>query len=340
MTATHDTRGNVEATVVESTRPFDASVLDIDCEAVVDGLVRDIRKTTGPLLKRRGLVLGVSGGIDSAVCAALAVRALGPQRVCALLMPEQDSSSETTPLGELVCSSLGLTPILEDISPVLAGAGSYERRDEAIRRIFPQFGDDWRVKLVVADGLLDTGRVNYFKLVVQSPDGEQFEQRAPLDVYFQVVAATNMKQRTRKMIEYYHAERLNYAVLGTPNRLEFDLGFFVRGGDGLSDAAPIAHLYKSQVYALAEFMDVPSAVRSQPPSTDTYSLPQTQEEFYFALPYGQMDLLLWAHTNAVDPERVATTLKLTPAQVEHGYRDIEAKQRKSASLRLPPVVLK
>ncbi|HEY8524285.1 MAG TPA: NAD(+) synthase [Acidimicrobiales bacterium] len=305
---------------------FDRDVLRIDAEAVATDVAAAIRRHTNQL-KRRGLVVGVSGGVDSAVCAALAVRAVGPDRVTALLMPEADSDPESTERGELLCKALGIDHVVEDIAPALEALGCYRRRDAAIRRVFPDFGPGWRQKIALAEGLLDRDRVSYFTLVVESPAGERSSQRMPTDVYLEVVAATNMKQRTRKLMEYFHAEARNYAVLGTPNRLEYELGFFVRGGDGLADLKPIAHLYKTQVYELARHLDVPEEISSQPPSTDTYSLPQTQEEFYFALPYAEMDLLLWAWHHGVPAAEAAPVMGLEPEQVERVYRDIVAKRR-------------
>jgi NAD+ synthase len=278
-------------------------------------------------LLRRGVVVGVSGGVDSAVCAALACRALGPDRVLAVLMPEADSDPASTERGRELCDQLGLKYEVEDIAPALAALGCYRRRDAAIRRIFPDYGDGWRQKITLAEGLLDRDRVSYFNLTVAAPDGTQQTARMPTDVYLEVVAATNMKQRTRKLIEYFHAEARNYAVLGTPNRLEYELGFFVRGGDGLADLKPIAQLYKTQVYTLAAHLELPPSIQGQPPSTDTYSLPQTQEEFYFALPYDQMDLLLWAWNHDVPSSEAADVMGLASDQVERVYRDVVAKRR-------------
>lgn len=305
---------------------FDRDVLRIDAEAVATEIAAAVRRQTNDL-KRRGLVVGVSGGVDSAVCAALAVRAVGRDRVTALLMPEADSDPASTERGELLCKALGIDYEVEDIAPALDALGCYRRRDDAIRRVFPDFGPGWRQKIALAEGLLDRDRVSYFTLVVESPAGERWSQRMPTDVYLEVVAATNMKQRTRKLMEYFHAEARNYAVLGTPNRLEYELGFFVRGGDGLADLKPIAHLYKTQVYELARHLDVPDEISSQPPSTDTYSLPQTQEEFYFALPYAEMDLMLWAWHHGVPAAEAAPVMGLEPEQVERVYRDIVAKRR-------------
>ena len=188
-------------------------------------------------------------------------------------------------------------------------------------------GDGWRQKISLAEGMLDTDRISYFNLTVAVPDGTLQTERMPTDVYLTVVAATNMKQRTRKLIEYTHADARNFAVLGTPNRLEYELGFFVRGGDGLADIKPISHLYKTQVYALARHLGLPDDICNQTPSTDTYSLPQTQEEFYYALPYGEMDLILWAWQHDVTPTDAGAVMDLRPDQVERAYRDIVAKRR-------------
>jgi len=303
-----------------------------DVAKIADYVETAMTRLVGRELKRRGIVVGVSGGLDSSVCAALATRALGPERVFALLMPEADSDPASTARGRELCEQLGLAYELEDIAPALEALGCYRRRDAAIRRVFPEYGEGWRQKITLAEGLLDTDRVSYFNLTVASPDGALQTARMPTDAYLEVVAATNMKQRTRKLMEYFHAEARNFAVLGTPNRLEYELGFFVRGGDGLADLKPIAHLYKTQVYALAEHLELPESIRSQPPSTDTYSLPQTQEEFYFALPYDRMDLMLWAWHHDVPAAEAATVMELEPDQVERVYRDIVAKRRMAERL--------
>jgi NAD+ synthase len=309
------------------TRRFDQHVLDIDCEHAIDTIGDALRTALATELHRRGVVVGVSGGVDSAVCAALAVRALGPERVLGLLMPEFESDPEGTERARLLCEALGVAFVIEDVGPILEAAGCYRRRDEVIRRLFDDYGPGYRQKISITPNLYDRDQFSYFELTVEAPDGEVRTARMPADVYAQVVAATNMKQRTRKMIEYLHAESRNFAVLGTPNRLEYELGFFVRGGDGLADVKPIAHLYKTQVYALAEHLEIPAAIRDLPPSTDTYSLPQTQTEFYFSLPYGQMDLVLWAWEHGVQPADLAPVVDLRVDQVERAMRDVAAKRR-------------
>jgi NAD+ synthase len=317
---------------------FSRDVLKVDAPRVVDEVAHAIREQVMGISRRRGAVVGMSGGIDSSVVAALCVRALGPGRVFGLLMPERDSSGDALRLGKMLAGHLGIQFAVEDIAPALEALGCYRRQLEAIRMAVPEYGDGWKCKLTLPS-ILDADRLNITSLTVADPGGDQRSVRMPPAGYLQMVAATNFKQRTRKMMEYYHADRLNYAVAGTPNRLEYDQGFFVKQGDGAADFKPIAHLYKTQVFALAEFLGVPAEIRSRPPTTDTFSLAQSQEEFYFALPYREMDLCLWAFDHGTPSADVGAVLGLTSEQVERVYKDIEAKRRVSRYLHQPPLLV-
>jgi NAD+ synthase len=314
---------------------FDQSSLHIDPAAATEQIVAALRQQLLRDLRRRGAVVGLSGGVDSSVVAALCVRALGPKRVLGIMMPEQDNDPDSLRLGRLVAAQLRIDSVVEDITPILAGAGCYRRRDEHIRRIFPEYGAGYRCKIAVRK----TGSYNVTYLVIESPSGERKEARMPIDVYLGVVAATNMKQRTRKQVEYYHADRLNFAVAGTPNRLEYDQGFFVKNGDGSADVKPIAHLYKSQVYQLAAYLGVPDEICARTPTTDTYSLAQTQEEFYFGIPLAKLDLCVYALNHGVPAAEAAPVVGLTPEQVEAVYRDIAGKRQASRYQHEPPLLV-
>ncbi len=313
--------------------------LQLDLGKEEERIVAFLREAVLQRMKRRGVVLGISGGIDSSTCAALAVRAFGPERVRVLLMPEEDSDPKSTELGRLLAEHLGLEPILEKITPILEGAGCYRRRDEAVRNSFPEFGPGWKMKIKQPRGLLETGRLNFFRLEVENPEGERMEARLRPKDLAAIVASTNFKQRTRKMMEYYHADLCNFAVLGTPNRLEYDQGFFVKNGDGAADVKPIAHLYKTQVYAMARHLGLPKLLLEQLPTTDTYSLEQTQEEFYFALPYDLMDRCLLGFNTGMAAEELAKELEMPVVQVERVFADIERKRRTTAYLHMGALVL-
>ena len=317
--------------------PLGPTVLEFDCEREIERICARLREILSHDLSRRGLVVAMSGGIDSSVSAALSVRALGPERVYGLLLPEHDSSGFSVTRGRLLAEHLGIRHELFDIAPTLEAIGCYRWRDEAIRSVFPDYGTGWKNKIVIAGGL--EGRVNHFQLVVQTPSGEIRKERLGLKEYLQIVAATNFKQRIRKTVEYFHADRLNYAVVGTPNRLEYDQGFFVKNGDGSADVKPIAHLYKTQVYTLARYMGLPDDICSATPTTDTYSLPQGQDEFYFALPYAQMDIALWALNHGRPASELAAALGISEAQAQHVYNDIEAKRRTTRYLHSKAVLV-
>ena len=317
---------------------FNRQVLDLDLAQEADQIAERLRHLVVHVLKRRGMVVAMSGGIDSSVTAALAVRAFGPKKVFGLLLPERDSSPASTRLGRLLAAHLGLEFAVEDIAPTLEAIGCYRRRDAAFASVFPGYGPGWKSKIVLPPDLLDSDRMNVYRLVVQDPQGNVHEERLPLQAYLEIVAATNFKQRIRKTLEYYHADRLNYAVAGTPNRLEYDQGFFVKNGDGAADVKPIAHLYKTQVYAMARHLGLPAEVCDAKPTTDTYSLQQGQDEFYFVLPYAEMDLLLWAKNHDVPAAEAAAALGLTAVQVERVYRDIDQKRKTTLPLHLPPLL--
>jgi NAD+ synthase len=313
-------------------------VLSIDRARTAGEIEATIRRQVSQILHRRGAVVGVSGGIDSAVTCMLCARALGPERVLALFMPERASASESLELARAVAAVAGVRSEVVPIAPLLEAAGCYRYQTDAVRQVIPDYEDGWPMK-VVLPSILDRLRLNVFSVVVHRPDGREEQVRLPLQSYLQLVAATNMKQRVRKQTEYFFADLHNYAVAGTPNRLEYDQGFFVKNGDGAADFKPIAHLYKTQVFALAEYLGVPAGIHTRTPSTDTYSLPQTQEEFYFGLPYEQMDLCLYGKDHDVAPADVAAALGLQTEQIERVYTDIEAKRRATLYMHLPPLLV-
>ena len=318
--------------------PLTPAALEIDCEQVTGEIVDALRRIVSRELRRQGAVVALSGGIDSSVTAALCVRAFGPTRSLALLMPEADSDERTLSLSRAVAGALGMEAVHEDITPILQAAGCYRKRDDAVRELIPELGEGWRWKIALPS-VVGSDSYRLFTLVAQAPDGRTVEVRLPAKNYLAVVAATNFKQRVRKMIEYYHADRLNYAVAGTPNRLEYDQGFFVKGGDGAADVKPIAHLYKTQVYRLAEYLELPEAVLRLQPTNDTYSLAQSQEEFYFSLPLEKLDLCLYAHNHGLPAESVAGAVGLSVEDVGRIFRDIEQKRRATRYLHLPALLV-
>jgi NAD+ synthase len=322
----------------DATIAFSPSVLGIDVAAVAEHLTAALRDQVFHHLRRRGIVVALSGGVDSSVVACLAARAVGPERVLGVLMPERESSPESAALAAELASACAIRTVVDDITALLRAAGCYQRRDAAIRSVVPEYGDGYRNKIVLPDLITQPGYAIY-SVVVRSPAGVETRARLPLDAYLDIVAATNFKQRVRAMTAYYHADCLRYAVAGTANRLEHDLGFFVKQGDGAADVKPIAHLYKSQVYQLADYLGVPAAIRRRRPTTDTYSLEQSQEEFYFGLSLQHTDLLLYAKDHDIPTEAAAEALGLTVEQTARAFGVIESKRRVAQYLLMPPLTI-
>ncbi len=317
---------------------FSSETLRIDAASTAATIEESIRESIFVKLKRKGAIVAISGGIDSSVVASLCCRALGHDRVFGLMLPEADSSPDSLKLAQVLADSLDIRTQVEDISPILHAARCYQRRDEAIRSLIPEYTDAYKCKLSLPD-LLDTEQYAVFSVVVESPEGVRTKARLTPEAYLGIVAATNFKQRTRKMMEYYYADRYNYAVAGTPNRAEYDQGFFVKNGDGAADLKPIAHLYKTQVYQLAAFLGVPEEIQHRPPTTDTYSLDQSQEEFYFAVSHDKMDYCLYGKNNGVPPAEVASATGLTLQQVHRVFQLIDGKRRATKYLHMAPLLV-
>ena len=318
---------------------FSPDLLKIDCASELDTISDAIRNALGKKLRKRGLIVGISGGIDSSVTAALCVRAVGKDKVIGLQMPERHSADDTLGLSELLADHLGIRKVPVDITPILEAVGYYDKYDEAVRAAVPGYGRDWKSKIVVSD-IAEDRAYTLFSVVAASPEGRVVKKRLDLGSYLAIVASTNFKQRIRKMLEYYYADLYNYAVAGTPNRLEYDQGFFVKQGDGAADIKPIAHLYKTQVYELARFLGLPEAIVNRPPTTDTYSLPQGQDEFFFSVPYEVIDLCLYGKNHGYSPELVGRAAGVPPGRVQAIYQDIDRKRAATQYLHLPPVLVK
>ena len=318
---------------------FGKDVLVIDAAAETERIVSMLRNNVRQVLHRYGGVVGISGGVDSSVVLALCVRAFGPERVAAIMMPEKDSDAETERLARLVAQHYGVEPVLEDITPVLDGFGCYSRRDAAIRRVFEEYDASagYKAKIGMPQNLLDEDTLNVFYLTIVTSEGEEKTQRMPIREYYQIVAASNFKQRTRMAMLYYHAELRNFAVIGTANKNEHDQGFFVKYGDGGVDIKPITHLFKTQIYQLARYLDVPGEIQRRPPTTDTYSAHSTQQEFFFRLPFETMDLLWFAQEHDVPIQEVSKVMGLNEQQVQRAFMDFKRKSRTTEYLRSLPL---
>lgn len=317
---------------------FSIETLKLDYAKEADHIAEVLRGVVHKKFRKKGAVVAISGGIDSSTVAGLCVKAFGKENVLGLLLPEKDSSPDTPDISRQLADHLGIDSVYENITPILSALGCYEKRDAAIREVMPEFDSTFKSKIVLPS-VIDNDSFRIYSVVTQSPKGEIKKTRLNLKAYLGIVAATNFKQRVRKMLEYYHADRMNYAVSGTPNRLEYDQGFFVKLGDGAADVKPIAHLYKTQVYQMAAFLGLPEEIVKREPTTDTYSLPQGQDEFYFSLPYDKMDLCLFGKNNNISKQEIADAASITVEQLNRVYHDIDQKRKTTEYLHFPPLLI-
>ncbi|MCL5029859.1 MAG: NAD(+) synthase [Bacteroidetes bacterium] len=300
-------------------------------------IIEKIRDSVFNVLKKRGGIVGVSGGVDSSVVLTLTAKALGNDKVIAIMLPEKESSDENIPLVMKLLNIVGVEYLIENLTGALNGFGCYQRRDEAVKKIFPEYDSSYKMKIILPNNLLEKNNLNLFYLEIISPDGKTKKARLPLKEYLQIVAASNFKQRSRMSMLYYHAELRNYAVIGTPNKNEHDQGFFVKYGDSGSDVRPIKHLFKTQVYQLADYLEIPIEIKDRIPTSDTYSASQTQEEFFFRIPFYLLDRIWNGWENNVPSEIIADELKLSKDQVENVIDDIIRKMNTTEYLRKAPI---
>jgi NAD+ synthase len=318
---------------------FSKDILKIqDIETLVNQICKKIREDVMNRHKRYGGVVGISGGIDSSVTLALAARALGPEKVLGVMMPEKDSSPDSEDLARELARKFGVNVVTEVITGALDGFGCYARRDQAVKEIVPEYDPIvHKMKIGIKHEGTGSKLPPLFHLTVVKQDGSEIVKRLPSPQMRTIIAASNFKQRSRMSLLYYHAEDLHYAVVGTPNKHEVDQGFFVKYGDGGADLFPIGRLYKTQVYQLAEYLGVPQGIIDRTPTTDTYSAEQTQEEFFYEFPHDVMDLLWYAYVNDYDPEEVGPVMGMTAEEIERNFRNFERRSETTEYLRTPPI---
>jgi NAD+ synthase len=320
-------------------KPFSKDIILFDdVESVVNKITAKLIDDVSVKMKRNGAVIGISGGIDSSVCFALAARAFGRDKVLGIMLPEKDSSPESEILARNLAGKFGVETIKEEITSALTGFGCYNRRDEAVKRVFQEYDPGYhKMKIGIKQSGLFSNLPPVFSLTIVNPDGTYKEKILPAKEYLQIVASSNFKQRTRMSMLYYHAEKLHYAVIGTPNKHEQEQGFFVKYGDGAGDVMPIGNLYKTEVYQLAAHLGVPKEIIIRTPTTDTYSAEQTQEEFFYQLPFDQMDRYWYGFENGYSPKEVAVIMGETEERVTSLFRNFERKRRTTEYLRMSPV---
>ncbi len=318
---------------------FSKSILKIDPTFETARISKFIREMVAHHFRRKGAVIGLSGGIDSSLVAELCVRALGKERVLGVYLPEKDSNPVSLKFGQKHAHEMGIETVKVDITEQLDALGVYERRSNIVKDIFPDLDEVSRFNVSLPQNLLERDRISYHLITVEDREGNTHKKRISGHDWLKISACQNMKQRMRMVQLYYYAEKNNYIVAGTTNKSEVLQGFFVKFGDGGVDIEPIAHLYKTHVFEMAEHIGVIEEILNRHPSPDTYSLPVTDKEFYFCMDFNLLDLLLYAYERNVPAKKIHEVTGLNDEQINRVFKDFRNKEKATWHQRMMPPTL-
>ncbi|MBN1406457.1 MAG: NAD(+) synthase [Calditrichaceae bacterium] len=319
---------------------FNRDILKIDPEVELEKLSKFIIEQLRVVFRRKGIVVGLSGGIDSACMAAVAAHAIGKEKVVGLILPETESNPVSSEYASKHAESLGIEYRQINISPTINSVVPYQWRDEYIQKLVPEYQPGFKYNITLPTDLLERDAFSFYLLQVQIPDGEVIKRRLNLDEFRAITSFANIKIRSRMLHLYAEAEKRNLIVVGTTNRTEFILGDFCKYGDGGTDIEPITHLYKNQIYQLSEYLQVIPEIIERQPSPDTFSLPVSDQEFFFRIAFDKLDHLLYAWEHNVPEIEVTKVLEISEDGVRRAYKDFESKFRATAHLREAPHTFK
>ncbi len=315
---------------------FSKDILIIkDIQNLTKLLENFIRKQTFEDYRKRGIIIGISGGIDSAVAAALACNAVGNENVLGIILPEKESNRESQELAKTLCNKLKIKYVVEDITQILESGSVYQIREKIVQKLFPEYNNSCKYRLIFRENF-DNDGLSIPYLEIQDAQNQIHKIKVSLDDYLTMTAATNIKHRTRMSRLYYHAEKNNFLVCGTTNKAEFQQGYFVKYGDGGVDIEPLVNLFKTQVYQLAEYLNVPSEIIQREASPDTWSFDISDEEFFFSLTYDIIDLMLYAREKSIPLNEVCSILELDEDKVKRILKSQERKWNSSKTSRIFP----
>ncbi len=315
-------------------------VLKIDPLQEVEKLSKFVVNQVNIVFRRKGVIVGLSGGIDSACMASVAAHAIGEEKVFGLILPEKESNPISREFAIKHAQTLGIEFCEIDITPTVDSVFSYSWRDKLLQRLIPEYEPGYKYNITLPTDLLELAAFNFYNLQVQMPDGGIKKKRLNLVEFHSVTSFANIKIRSRMIHLYAEAERRNLVVAGTTNRTEFILGDFCKYGDGGTDIEPLSYLYKNQIYQISEYLKVIPEIMNRQPSPDTFSLPVSDQEFFFRIPFDKLDYLLYAWEHKVSADETAKVLDLSVDAVERAFKDFKSKNNATKHLRTTPYMLK
>lgn len=318
---------------------FNLDVLKIDPVVELEKLCAFVVEHVNEVFRRKGVLVGLSGGIDSACMAAIAVEAMGPEKVVGLVLPEKETNPVSSAFAIKHAQALGIEYREVDITPTVESVFSYTSRDAYVQKLVPEYEPGYKYNISLPTDLLDRASFNFYNLQVQMPGGEIKKKRLSLKEFRMITAFANIKIRSRMLHLYTEAEQRSLVVAGTTNRTEFILGDFCKYGDGGTDIEPLSYLYKDQIYQLSAHLGVIPEIVDRQPSPDTFSLPVSDQEFFFRIPFAKLDYLLYAWEHNIGAKQAAQVLDLSEDAVQRAFKDFQGKNKATAHLRTMPYAI-
>jgi len=305
-----------------------------EIEKTINSIENFVKEEISKRFQKRGAVIGISGGIDSAVMAAICAKSIDPKQVLGLIMPEKESDPTSQILAKKVAEQFQIETKIIDITSILESFGVYSIKEQIVKEKFSNFNNNCKYRVVVPSKFSSSVGIPFLEILDDENKKRQF--KISTSEFLTLTASTSIKHRIRMTMLYYHAEKNNFCVVGTTNKSEFLQGYFVKYGDGGTDIEPLTNLYKSQIYQIGEFLKVPNEILEKDASPDIWSFNTSDEEFFYSVPYHVVDLILYARENNMEKSEIEKISNLSLEQIERLLQFQNQKRVKSQHMREMP----
>ena len=305
-----------------------------EIEKTINSIENFVKEEISKRFQKRGAVIGISGGIDSAVMAAICAKSIDPKQVLGIIMPEKESDPTSQILAKKVVEQYQIETKIIDITSILESFGVYSIKEQIVKEKFSNFNNNCKYRVTIPSKISNSAGIPFLEIL--DDKNKKYQFKISTSEFLTLIASSSIKHRVRMTLLYYYAEKNNFCVVGTTNKSEFLQGYFVKYGDGGTDLEPLTNLYKSQIYQIGEFLKVPNEILEKDASADIWSFNTSDEEFFYSVPYHIVDLILYARENNMTKSEIEKISNLSLEQIEKLLQFQNQKQVKSQHMREMP----